>query len=45
MTVNRTEQVTKVYISPACDIVEINTEGVLCTSFEEAKEYDDPYGW
>lgn len=32
MTKNITTSVTPAYESPACDIVDINTEGVLCAS-------------
>jgi len=38
-------KVTPVYESPACDIVDVNTEGVLCGSFETPDEYDTPYQW
>lgn len=33
------------YESPICDVVDIKTEGVLCSSFETPEEYDKPYEW
>lgn len=40
-----TTKVTTTYESPICDIVDINNEGVLCSSFETPEEYDKPYEW
>jgi len=43
-----TKEMTKVtpsYESPACDIVDINTEGVLCGSMQQLEEYDGEYEW
>lgn len=43
--IKNTTKVTTTYESPICDIVDINAEGVLCSSFETPEEYDTPYGW
>ncbi|MBQ3249935.1 MAG: hypothetical protein IJB05_02185 [Bacteroidales bacterium] len=45
MTKHITTTEAIVYESPVCDIVDINTEGVLCSSFETPEEYDTPYQW
>ena len=51
MTKNMTNKVANTYESPICDIVEINNEGVLCSSFEEVNVYrnddgtEELYGW
>lgn len=33
------------YESPACDIIEINAEGVLCGSLQQLEEYEGEYEW
>ena len=45
MTKHITTTEAIVYESPVCDIVDINTEGVLCSSVETPEEYDTPYQW
>ena len=45
MTKNMTNMVTNTYESPNCDIVDIKSEGVLCASLEQLKEYDDVFEW
>lgn len=45
MTNNQTRNVTSVYESPNCDVVEIKTEGVLCGSMQQLQEYEDEFIW
>ena len=45
MTSKMTKMVVKSYESPVCDIVEMQSEGVLCGSMEQLKEYDDVFEW
>lgn len=33
------------YKSPKCDLLYINSEGVLCASLEQLKEYVDDFDW
>ena len=33
------------YIAPLCITTDFESEGVLCSSFETPKEYDDLYQW
>lgn len=37
--------IVEFYESPKCDVTEILSEGVLCSSFETPEEYDTPYEW
>ncbi len=45
MTKHITTTETIVYESPVCDIVDINTEGVLCASMQQLEEYEGEYEW
>lgn len=42
---NITTQVAISYESPLCDLVDINTEGVLCASMQQLEEYEGEYEW
>mgnify|MGYP003311802286 CR=1 FL=1 len=35
----------KIYCTPLCITTDIESEGVLCNSFETPLEYDDEYAW
>lgn len=45
MTNNQTTNVTMVYESPKCDIVDIKAEGVLCASLEQFNEDNSDFTW
>lgn len=45
MTKHITTTEAIVYESPVCDIVDINTEGVLCASIQQLEEYEGEYEW
>ncbi len=45
MTKHITTTEAIVYESPVCDIVDINTEGVLCASMQQLEEYEGEYEW
>lgn len=45
MTKRMTDMVASTYESPICEVVDINAEGVLCSSFETPEDYDKGYEW
>ena len=44
MKENKTK-ITEGYCAPHCWTVDIESEGVVCSSFETPIDYDDEYAW